>query len=221
MFIPPPWSFSFLQAYDQCPKKAYHIYVAKDIPWKETDERRRGNETHTAFEKRLSAGKPLPKDLEGWEPFCNSLQKHNPEAELALGISTSGTILPFFDKTGQIYGRVKIDVAMIQGPAAFILDWKTGKKREDPFELKIQGMMLKARNPELTKITAQYAWVVAGELGKAHDVSDALGTWNDINGRVETIRKYGSQSHWPARQSPLCGWCEVLSCPYNPHREEA
>lgn len=202
-----------LDAYENCNYKGFRKYLAPDdlrIPYVGSPAQAWGNTVHTAFEKRVSHGEPLPKDLARWEPRLQAMAPFKPRAELKLGIDTQGRSKPFFDcEDGD--GRGKLDYVMINGPHALILDWKTNAKiREDPRELAIQALLLKAKHPELTTIAAHYVWIEhGGALGKKHNVSDTDATWRRVQGMVADIRAKMAADWWPKNENPLCPWCEV------------
>ena len=52
----PSWSFSSLKLFDQCPKKYYHLRVAKDYREVESEAMLYGNEFHRAAENYVSGG---------------------------------------------------------------------------------------------------------------------------------------------------------------------
>ena len=54
------WSYSSITLFDQCPKKYYHLRVAKDIKEPESDAMNYGKDLHLAAEEYIRDGKPLP-----------------------------------------------------------------------------------------------------------------------------------------------------------------
>jgi hypothetical protein len=107
---------------------------------------------------------------------------------------------------------------VVNGERARLIDYKTGKMREDPFELKVQAVLLHARHPQLKEIKGQYIWLKDGKLGKPHDLSDTTATWNEIGRLVRLIERDMAAGAWEKREGPLCNWCEVRDCENNPNR---
>ena len=218
----PVASHTFLDAYERCPKQAYHRYVAKDQPFEETEALKWGNDVHKAMEMRVGKKEPLPKEMAYMEPFAAPFDAYQHIAvEKKLGIDAFGVGCGFFDK--QVWMRGKADVVVtvdIVNAHAVIADWKTGKRREDPRELEEHAVMLKASWPYVKTITGFYVWLKDAEMGLVHDLSDTEKTLARIRGtmaRVEQTIKAGIE--WPARDNPLCGWCSVKTCHYNPRRD--
>lgn len=206
------WSYTLLDAFENCNYKGFRKYLAQGdlrVPYVEGPAQAWGNYTHTAFEKRISYGEPLPPDLEHFEHAVQLMLPREPRAELKLGIRANGQPCTFHDcQDGD--GRGKLDVVMMDGQRALIIDWKTSTKpREDPKELAIQALLLKAKYPELTKITAHYMWLTPNKLGRAHDVSNTDATWRRVQGIVANIRQKMAADYWPKNENPLCPWCEV------------
>ena len=55
-----PWSFSKIKAFEQCPKKFYHLKIAKDYSEPETEAMYYGTAFHEAAEKYVRDNVPLP-----------------------------------------------------------------------------------------------------------------------------------------------------------------
>lgn len=204
------YSFTLLKTADNCMHKMWRQYIKKDIPYVETPEMKWGNDVHTAFEYRLG-GKPLPQNMMHWEPLVSVYADRKAKAEMKLGITRQAKPTGFFDR--DVYIRGKIDAALVNGENAFLPDWKTGSsKYEDPFELEIQALMLKALMPNLKRIYGHYVWLKENRVGENHDLSDVNSTWAKVNNKVEAIEDHMAEGEWPKTKNPLCGWCPVKDC---------
>src|SRR5258707_9639465 len=164
------YSYTMLNTADTCLHRVYRQYIKKDIPYIETPEMKWGNQVHTAMEYRIG-GKPLPENMRQWEPLVAPFARPGAKAELKLGVTREGKPTDFFGN--DVFLRGKVDVALINGNAAFLPDWKTGNsKYEHPFELQIQAVLLQAANPYLTKIAGLYVWLKENRIGQSYDLSD-------------------------------------------------
>lgn len=222
IFLPDPkmnfiFTFTNLNCFeDVCPYQAYRVYVARNIPYVETPERKRGNDMHTAFEHRIGAGKPLPADYRDHEPLAQAFDGYGAKVELKLGVTAKGTVCDFWDKYS-VKWRGKLDCVVIRDTTALLTDWKSGKVYERPFELEMGAAMLHIHYPQLTKIVGQYAWLRENRMGQQHDLSDTRGTWTrilDISQRFEKAIQQGEPA-FPKQRGPLCGWCDVRDCENN------
>ena len=216
------YSFTMLKTADNCLHKMFRQYIKKDIPYVETPEMEWGNLVHSAFEYRLG-GKPLPREqptkdgkgqwpsMQHWEPLVAAYVERKAKPEMKLGINRKGQPTGFFGN--DVYLRGKIDATLVNGNNAFLPDWKTGSsKYEDPFELEIQALMLKATMPHLTKVFGHYVWLKEDRIGQNHDLSDFSATWARVNNKVEIIEDAMASGEWTKTKNPLCGYCPVKDC---------
>jgi hypothetical protein len=207
-------SHTFLDTFERCPKQAWHKYVAKDLPFVETEQMRWGTRVHTALEHRVRDKTPLPEGMEPYEKFAAALDPHKCHVETKLGMTVNGRGAGFF--ADNVWCRGKVDVATTQGPVCFILDWKTGKPREDEAELERFAYMLRANNDELKYFTGRYVWLKEDRLGEEHvlDPDKRLANDKRLMDQVDVLQK--RQSEWPAHENGLCrAWCDVLTCAHN------
>jgi CRISPR/Cas system-associated exonuclease Cas4 (RecB family) len=207
------WSYSVLNKFLQCPHEAWHRYVLKDVPYAETPQMELGNEVHTALENRLK-GKPLPREYDRYEFFAQPLGRYEGiQPEMKLGVTAKGVPCSFF--ADDVWGRGKIDVPIVVGDSAVILDWKTGKVWEDPFELQVQAVLLKAHYPNLERIVGSYVWLADSRVGVIYDLTDTQKTWEKINRIMDEVGHRKKMGVWEKKPGKLCSWCPVKSCEHN------
>lgn len=205
----PVLSFTFLRDYENCPRKAWHRFVAKDLPKEPmSEEMKYGIEVHQAFEQALK-GKPMatvhmPKFV---QPLLAVQAPRLVEAQ--LGMASGGQPCSFWDP--DVFLRGKIDVAIVNGPAAYIVDWKTGKPWEDPAELEIFSLLLQAHYPDLEIVTGNYVWLKEDRLGTLYDLSTVQDRWNEVH-KVHDEIHTRPETEWPPTPNKLCGWCPVKTC---------
>lgn len=220
----PVASYSLLNKWDICNHQAYRIYIAKDLPKeKESPEMKWGNEVHKAFETRLKWGSAvrgnpdtgydwLPSMIQ-YEPFAAALDGRSVKPEQQLGITSKGQPVGFWD--GATWLRGKLDAPVVSGATALLLDWKTGKPREEPFELEVQALLLRARHPEIRTIVGRYVWLKENRLGETHDCSDTQRTFNMVHDTMDEIAHSIQMDRFDKKPGPLCGWCPVIDCNHN------
>jgi hypothetical protein len=216
---PMTWTYTMLQTYlDICAHQAFRRYMLKKgdpghIPYVETKEMRWGNEVHTAMEYRLLGGKPLPEPMHTFEKFAVPFDGRKPICEPKLAINRDWKIVDYFAK--DVWGRNRCDVALIQGDKAYLLDWKTGKPRENPFELEIQAVFLRLKYPQVRTIMGQFCWLKEDRMGPLHDLSDVQATCRKIVETIRMIEADQAAGEFDKEPSPLCGWCDVMDCEHN------
>lgn len=222
---PASWSYTMLSNFENCPRKAWHMYIAKDLPKVETEAMKWGIRVHEAMEKRLDTGNritgfktPLPAEMEKFERFAAAFDGKRPRAEFWMQIDNQGraTSVP-----SQAWGKGKLDVLLLNDSEteALIVDWKTGKVREDPFELQVFSLLVRGWWPEIQKITGMYVWLSDLKAGKTYDLTDT----GRVNARVREMwnawTSLDPRKEWLPNPNPLCGWCPVKKCEFNRSQE--
>lgn len=219
------WSHTMLKNFENCPRKGYHMHIAKDLPKPDSEAMRWGNSVHKALEQRIGKGFDLPSEMGQYEPMALAvLDKAQHIAkdirittEEKLGVTTTGKGTGFFDK--DVWGRGAIDVLMVKEPVALIVDWKTGKRREDPQELEVFGLLLQASRPAIRNIYGVYVWLQDETIGPLHNLSATGETWLSINRQMQGIETMQKDNKFPPTPNPLCGWCPVKACEHNRSKE--
>lgn len=206
------WSFSFLSTYDRCPRQAQARYITKELPYVEGLEAAYGNAVHKAYEDALKLKQFPPVPYEEGAKFFHdiySLPYTKLIAEQQLGVTRDWKPIEFFG--AQVWGRGKLDVtALLNSTTAILFDWKTGRSDyEDPFELEVQAVLLKAKYPELETIKGCYIFLKDDRYGKVYDLSSKIEKTKET---IEGIMREVGKGIFYAKKNNLCGWCAVTSC---------
>jgi len=206
------YTYTMLSAYKNCGHQMFRRYVKKDIPYVETPEMKWGKDVHTAFEHRVGSGKPLPTIMQQWESFAAPFDSRGAVTEQKLGFTHEGRSTGFWDS--DCWFRGVVDLTLKNGSTAYINDWKTGgSKFEDPFELEIGALLLKAKYPELKLVRGSYTWLKENRVSQPYDLSRFRDTWDEINRLVELVEEDRKVGYFEKKQSGLCqGWCDVKDC---------
>jgi hypothetical protein len=202
------WSYSFLSNFDRCPKQAEARYISKSLSYVETEEAVRGTQAHRLIDARLKGeSNALPIEYEKYIDWVLRFSR-SPLTEHAIGVTRDWRPVDFY--SSDVWGRGKLDCAIVFGNNAIIIDWKTGKSREDPFELYLQALLLNSIYPTLKVIHGFYIWLKEDYFGRIYDLSetDCMRQW--VEWRMAEI----DQSRWPAKRNPLCKWCTLSVCEY-------
>jgi hypothetical protein len=212
----PVASYTFLNTWGICPHQAARRYIIKDLPKEpESPEMRCGNDVHNAMEKRLDPTAPLPlvDRFAQYEPFAAALDGRGVRPEMKLGMTSQGAAVGFWD--GSVWLRGKVDAAVIDGQGVMLVDWKTGKNREDPYELEIQALLLQAKFPQIVKFTGYYVWLKEMKLGEAHDCSNTAATFQKVHRTMDDVAHAIKMETFEKTPGALCGWCPVIDCKHN------
>jgi PD-(D/E)XK nuclease superfamily len=201
------YSYSFFSDLENCPRKAQHKYVLKDVEKGDSDALILGRVTHERMENRLKGLTPTAYE---YEPYAVALDPHTKHVEVALAITTNEKGCGFWDKAAWFRG--KVDVAVTQDDKCLIIDWKTGKPRENPLELELFSTLIWRNNTDLRHFEGRYVWLKDMRVGKAHAL-DPIAGLNYVKRRdveVQALLRRGGE--WPANSGPLCGYCPVKTC---------
>ena len=206
-------SHTSLASFELCPKQWHHKYVLKDVPYVESEAMKWGNTVHTALELRVRDKKPLPEEMAKYEKFCRSIEIHKDvRAEEKLGMGKGGGWTGSFAE--DCWFRGKVDVAILADDTAFIIDYKTGKRREDPTELEEHAMLLKASMPDLQSIKGMYLWLQDMKQGTVYTL-DPVGTLKRTRATVKRLEENLAKDFFPAHDNPLCNYCPCTGCEFN------
>lgn len=213
------WSYSSIKTFDQCPKKYYHLKVVKDVKDVQGAEALYGEEAHSAAEHYIKHGTPIPDKYKVMRPAVEALaafpgEKH---AEMRLGVRKLGENLyepcGFFD--GDVWWRGIIDLLILDGETAHMIDYKTGKnaKYADMKQLDLMAGAVFVHFPEVQKIKSGLAYVVSNEFPKKTHKREGLSSYLSVfDSQLEQLEGALENGIWNAKTSPLCGWCPVKSC---------
>jgi hypothetical protein len=116
--------------------------------------------------------------------------------------------------------RAKVDVAVINPPVAIIVDYKTGKVKEDTTQLLLNAAALMYHHPEVQAVRSYFWWLAEGAESDVTLYRDQLPElWSTLWHRIEALREAYEKTEYPAYPNRLCEkWCPVKSCPYNGQR---
>lgn len=213
------WSYSSIKTFDQCPKKYFHLKVAKDVQDTPGPEADYGTQAHEVAEHYIKHGTPIPEKFKVMQPVVYALAKFPGEkhTELRLGVERfwdgdKWSFLPcgFFDKT--VWWRGIVDLLIIDGETAHMIDYKTGKnaKYADMKQLDLMAGAIFVRYPEVQKIKSGLAYVVSNEFPKKthrrEHTSDYLSVFDP---QLEQLEAALDNGIFNAKSGPLCGWCPV------------
>lgn len=211
------WSFSNLDLFETCPKKYYHLRVAKDVKDEGNAMSNYGQEAHKHFENRLVYGTPLPLDLRHHEKFlvklCAAPGKGLGEQKLALTRDFEPT--GFFD--ADVWVRGIVDYTKHNAPSLVIVDHKFGKMKEGFAQLELMAAMLMACMPEIEKTSALYYWAKEKKITSIKFTRDDIPEiWGKFLPRVNRMETAWKTTEFPAKQNYLCKkYCPVKSCPHH------
>jgi RecB family exonuclease len=215
----PAWSFSRLKAFMTCPKQFYHVNVLKQFPFQETEAMRYGTEFHKAAEDFIRDGTPVPERFDFARPALEVLAAKPGDklCEQKLGLTAELEACGFFDNN--VWFRGIVDLLIIDGDRAFIVDYKTSKsaKYADPDQLELMALTVFAHYPQVNKANAGLVFVIADSFIKeSYAPDDKQERWARWVTRYAAMQKAHETDVFNPRPSGLCrAHCPVLECAHN------
>lgn len=219
------WSYSSIKTFDQCPKKYYHLKVVKDVKDDPGEAAVYGTDVHAAAEEFIKNGTPVPGKYSVIAPTVEALAKFpgTKYTELKLGLrkTPEGYAKCGFFGAGVWYRGI-VDLLIIDGPTAHLVDYKTGKnaKYADMKQMDLMAGAVFVHYPEVEKIKSALAYVVSNDFITKVHTRDKIETYLSVfDEQLERLDAAMDSGVFNAKSGPLCGWCPVVECEhYKPRR---
>lgn len=214
------WSYSGLKDYVNCPRQYHEVKVLKRYEKRPTQQMLYGTKVHSALENYVKNETPLPKNYQQYQKQLDPLRDMEgvkfPEYQMAVTYDR----VPCTFGAKDYWVRGIVDLLVVDGEQAFIVDYKTGSnKYPDPKQLQLMSLLTFAHFPQVEHVKAGLLFVVHEHFVTseyARDDSDKL--WADFAADLERLRLSHVNATWQPNPTPLCGWCPVSSCEFNKQR---
>lgn len=212
-------SYSSLKMFDNCPKRYYHQRVTKEVVDQGGEASKHGERVHKSLEERLGPLRvPLPPELSKHERLCQSIENVAPgaviEPERELVIKADLTTTHWKDPEAWL--RSKLDVMALNGRRGLCIDFKTGTRRPDFFQLEISALQMFVHFPELDIITTAFVWLREDKMDTevyTREQYDEL--LQLVRSKTQRVEQALDHDVWPAKPSGLCNYCPAKSiCSY-------
>lgn len=206
----PPWSYSSLNAFE-CPRRYHLTRVAKVVRESQTEETRWGNLVHKSLEDRVKSKTPLPEGMRQWEPIVAKLDTAKGRVFAETRFTLTRNLTPTQWSAQNAWCRGIIDAGVDAGRKALLLDWKTGKIKQDSDQLRLFAAIYMKARPYTEEVTTGFVWLKDNKLTKDTFTREHVPEiWEDFIARAARLEAAYKQNKWPARPSGLCrGWCPV------------
>lgn len=212
------YSHSALKQFKTCPRQFYEMRILKAWPREDTTQTLYGTELHLALELAIRDNVPLPAHLAFLQPVLDTVMSLPGEkyAELELAVNKELEPCPMDDPLAWMRGI--IDLAIINGTSARIIDWKTGSnKYPDKDQLTLMALLLFAHYPAVQEVKSALLFVLKDDMVK-HETpkNKAASLWSAFREDVAKVERCHETGVWHEKSSGLCKrYCAVLTCFYN------
>jgi hypothetical protein len=215
------WSYSSLKLFQQCPKKYYHLKIAKDVAQQETTATNYGKEVHKAAEDYISKGIPVNPKYKYMVPILESLENIDGdkycEMELGIGRRDGKYYSCEFDAEDYWWHGI-VDLLIVNGDTAYMVDYKTNKNARfaDLKQLDYMASAVFLKFPKVLEIKSALVFVVSGEfVQKIHTRAFYLAYLESAMLDLNRLEAATTSGVWNPVSGPLCKFCPVKDCAHN------
>lgn len=211
-------SHSAITMYENCPLRYYRQRVLKEVKDEGNQYSVYGERIHEALEKRLRDQELLPKDAAHYEKLVCAIE--NTIGDGTLMVEQQMTLTENLEPTNwfapDAWLRSILDVLILKGDTAIVMDWKTGRRKPDFEQLELFALQVWKHYPEVNHIKASFVWLKDMAMDtERYSREDANGLWAKHMGRIRRIYDSLENDKWPAKPSGLCRFCPCYStCDY-------
>lgn len=214
------WSHSALKDFEGCARRYHEIKVLKNYPITDTEQMRYGKELHKAAELYIKENVPFPEHFAFMQPILSALLtkpgRRFAEHEMAL----TENLTPCGFKADEVWVRGIVDLLIVDDDnlTAWVVDYKTGNnKYPDVGQLELMSLLVFANFPHIRQVNSALLFVVKESMNKFKmNVDEVPAAWQKYRERVAKLTACHANNVWNPNQTPLCGWCPVRSCEFNP-----
>ena len=214
------WSHSSLKDFEGCPRRYHEIKVLKNYKFQETEATRYGTQLHKAAEDYIQDGVVLPPQFSFVKDTLDALNKKPGRKLVEYQMALTEKLQPCTWKSPDVWVRGIADLLIVNDDdlTAWVVDYKTGNNRyPDRDQLKLMSIMVFAHFPHIRQVKSALLFVVKNDMVKhSMTVDQAEAEWWSYRERTARIAACTENGVWNPKQTPLCGWCAVKSCEFNP-----
>ena len=203
-------SYSSIKMYDNCPKRYFHQRIAKHVTDQGGEATLYGERLHKMLEERLRDDVDLPAEAATYAPLVDAVLRSAGngtlmvEQEMTLNRKLKPT--GWWDKDAWM--RSKLDVLVLKGKRAIVLDWKTGKRRPDFDQLELFALQVFAHHKDVDEVSSGFVWLKDQAIDRNTYSRDNAGElWSNLLNKVSRIERSLHSEDWPAKPSGLCKFC--------------
>ena len=204
-------SYSAVKLYENCPQRYFRQRVQKDVVDVGGEASKYGERIHASLEARMRDRTPLPPEAQAYEGLCRSLERAAVGGTLTIEheLTLNQDLQPTGWWDADAWLRSKLDVLVVRDDRAIVLDWKTGKRKPDFFQMSIFAAMVFKHYPQVEQVDTSLVWLQVMSMDTETYLRESSSNelWADILGRIRRIYQSAEHDNWPAKPSGLCNYC--------------
>lgn len=211
-------SYSSIKLYENCPLRYFRQRIVKDVVDEGGEASKYGERIHAFLETRLKENTLLPQEVAHYESLCSSVERIASDGELFVEkeLVLTDNLTPTTWWEADAWLRSKLDILVINGEIAVVMDWKTGKRNPDFFQMQIFAAQVFKHFPEVTRVKTSLVWLKDMAMDtEVYYRNDVNTVWAEIMKRIQRINDSLEHDNWPAKPSGLCRYCPARhNCDY-------
>lgn len=203
-------SYSSIKLYENCPYRYFRQRITKDVVDEGGEASKYGERIHQYLEMRLKENAQLPQEVAHYEGLCQSVEKiaTNGELHIEKELVLSDNLTPTGWWDDDAWLRSKLDILVTNGHDAVVMDWKTGKRNPDFFQMQIFAAQVFKHFPDVVRVKTSLVWLKTMEMDtEQYNRVDINAVWAEVMKRIQRIHSSLEYDNWPARPSGLCRFC--------------
>lgn len=213
----PAWSFSSLKTFSTCPKKFYHIRVAKDIKEPEGEQATYGKIVHEAAERYVRDGTPIDAKFAFIKPSLDSLLKIKGEKFCEFKMALTEKLEPCDFHSPDCWFRGVADLLIVdrEKGEARVIDYKLGKSRyADLGQLELMALAVFKIFPEVKIVKGGLLFLTEDKfIPSVYEAQQQHRYWGNWMPKVTMLEGAYSSDIWNAKPNGLCkNYCWITSC---------
>jgi len=211
-------SYSSIKLYENCPLRYFRQRIVKDVVDEGGEASKYGERVHAFLETRLKENTLLPQEVAHYESLCSSVERiaHNGELFVEKELVLTDNLTPTTWWESDAWLRSKLDILVISGDMANVMDWKTGKRNADQFQMQLFAAQVFKHYPEVTRVKTSLVWLKDMTMDTETYYHSGVNTiWAEVMKRIQRINDSLEHDNWPAKPSGLCRYCPARhNCDY-------
>lgn len=218
--MPVAHSYSRLSTFENCPAKYDYIYNSKRVKDPGNVHTEYGNRVHEKLEKVGQAGEILTDahtdpEVAPFLPLVRRLLEQPGEKLFEYKMAITPQFEPCEWMAPEVWVRSIADVLVINGEYATMLDWKTGKVRQNPTQMQLFAAMVLTCFPQVERVKTAFVWLNYNDITPVTYARSQLNTlWGALRPRMEAVEDAVALGVFRAKPSGLCPWCPAKTlCP--------
>ncbi len=211
------WSFSRLDGFETCGKRYYELNIAKSCQEDKAEDVGFGTRAHDALKDYLT-GKidDLPTDMVPFRKWADAVKSGPGKLLVEQKFALTRQLEPTLWMASDVWFRGIGDAVRLAGPVGLVVDWKTGRVKENSPQLALMAQCVFSYYPEIQVVRSIFVWLSHKQRTEVlYRRSNMTDVWGDLFQRVGKFETAVAGSNFPPKPGGLCKRnCPVKQCQY-------